>query len=692
MLLHPSFSLSIFSIIGYISAIVTFFLGTFVLFKNTNNIINKTGFILTLCISIWSFGLASEVISPTKNIGLFWARFLHIGVIFIPAAYLHFINSFLDYNKRNIFLIKLAYFIATLLFLFNLFGLVVKDVSPKFFFNYYTDPGILYPLLLFTFFIFTAYAFILLIKKSKETKGYKRNQLLYIALASIIGFSGGSLTYLPVFNIDSPLVLAGQLVFILYPMLIAYAIIRHRLMDIEIIIRETAVFAGIFGFSIGVFILAIAAGEQVLQPYIGQSKWIIPAVSLLLVTFAIRPIEKMVYNIVGKYLFRKKFEYQKTLHDAAEGMSKVRDPKKLLSLIVHIVSAKLKLEGVAVLLYDTGQERYEIKASRGGIKDKFMSLSPGNSLIQWLSEKKNPLTLEEIQRWSSGNLGKGRPGMLVSDLEQIKDTMQYLGAAVCVPCFFRDEILGILVLGGKKSGDFFSQDDLSLFNALSNEAAIALKNSQLYFEIDKKAGETETLYKREHKLFIHASIAFAAAIDARDSYTHGHSERVTSISLAILDFIGTVKEIDENPIFRQRLQVAAVLHDIGKIGVPDDILHKPSRLNSKEEKLIQRHPSIGADIISHIRGLRDLIGGIKHHHERYDGKGYPEGLKAEQIPIMARIISVADTFDAMTSDRPYRKGLDIMIAREEIQGNSAAQFDPYIVAAFLKAFEQGRVK
>jgi HD-GYP domain-containing protein (c-di-GMP phosphodiesterase class II) len=692
MLLHLSSPLPIFSIIGYISAIVTFFLGTFVLYKDANNIINKTGFILTLCISIWSFGLASEVISPTKNIGLFWSRFLHVGVIFIPAAYLHFINSFLDYNKRNIFLIKLAYFIATLLFLFNLFGLVVKDVSPKLFFNYYTDPGILYPLLLFTFFIFTAYAFILLIKKAKKVRGYKRNQLLYIAFASIIGFSGGSLTYLPVFNIDSSLVLAGQLVFILYPMLIAYAIIRHRLMDIEIVIRETAIFAGIFGFSIGLFMLAIAAGEQVLQPYLGQSRWIVPAFSLLIVTIAIRPIEKLVYNVVGKYLFRKKFEYQQTLQDAAEGMSKIRDPKKLLNLIVHILSSKLKLVSVSVLLYDNRQERYRMKASRGKVMDKFMSLSPESPLIAWLSEKKKPLTSDDIQKWASSALGRNSLGVLKSDILQIQERMKELEAAVCVPCFFREELLGILSLGEKKTGDLFSQDDLDLFSALSDEAAIALKNSQLYFEIDKKANELEALYKREHRLFMHASIAFAAAIDARDPYTHGHSERVTNISLAILDHISSVDDVDRNPLFRQRLQVAAVLHDVGKIGVPDDILHKPAKLTPKEEKQMQKHPTIGAEIVSHIKGLRDLIGGIKYHHERYDGKGYPEGLKSDQIPFMARIISVADTFDAMTSDRPYRNGLDSMIAREEIQKNAATQFDPFMVAAFLKAFEEGKVK
>jgi HD-GYP domain-containing protein (c-di-GMP phosphodiesterase class II) len=191
---------------------------------------------------------------------------------------------------------------------------------------------------------------------------------------------------------------------------------------------------------------------------------------------------------------------------------------------------------------------------------------------------------------------------------------------------------------------------------------------------------------------MHASIAFAAAIDARDPYTHGHSERVTNYSMAMLDYTGPTPEIEKDPLFAQRLQIAAVLHDIGKIGVSDDVLHKPTKLTPNEEKEMQTHPVIGAEIISRVKGLRDIIGGVKHHHEKYDGTGYPDGLKSSQIPFMARIIAVADTYDAMTSDRPYRKGLSDEIAKEDIKKNVGVQFDPYMVAAFLKAYEERKIR
>lgn len=673
-----------------IGCVAALFSGLFVYFKNSQSLVNKMFFWTAFSSAVWSAGYLGMILSTKQSTAWYYNLILHIAAILIPPFYTHFALALINKVYANRKILFFAYFLCFIFLIISPFRFFVKDVRPKFIFNYCCDAGPLYIFFALYFFSWITYSLCKLTITYIKSTGIIRSQLKYVILTSSIGFIGGASVFFLTFNIPLPPYLI--ILFMFYPVFTAYSIFTTRVMDIEVIIREAAIFAGIFGFSIGLFILAIAAGEQVLQPYIGQSRWAIPALSLLLVTFAIRPIEKLVYGVVGKYLFRKKFEYQKTLQDAAEGMSKIRNPKMLLNLIVHIISSKLKLTGVSVLLYDSKQERYRMKASRGAARDKFISLSSENPLISWLSEKKKPLTLEEVQKWAGNVSGRGSLGILQSDLLQIQDRMQALNAAVCVPCFFRDELLGVLVLGEKKTGDFFSQDDLDLFSALSDEAAIALKNSQLYFEIDKKANELEALYKREHRLFMHASIAFAAAIDARDSYTHGHSERVTNISLAILDYIGPAEEVDGNPLFRQRLQIAAVLHDVGKIGVPDDILHKPKKLSPKEEKQMQRHPVIGADIISHIKGLRDLIGGIKYHHERYDGKGYPEGLKSDEIPFMAKIISVADTFDAMTSDRPYRKSLDNMIAREEIQKNAASQFDPFMVAAFLKAFEEGKVK
>lgn len=672
-----------------LAAILEILLGFFVISQNPRSKTSPPLLLLIASTFVWQIGTALTLLAKDASVALLCTKVAFFGIIFIPISTYHLTLNILNIKKTKTLFV--GYVIAFLCVPLCWTSLILDGVH-KYAWGFFFKAGVLHPF----FMVFFVYLMILAFSKlfmsyQREENNLEKNKRKYFFAAIFIAYIG-AIDYLPTYGIDvlplSFLAVAGCVV------IFAYAIISYRLMDIEVIIRETAVFAGIFGFSVGIFMLAIVAGEQFIQPYIGQSQWLVPALSLLLVTFAIRPIEKLAYNVIGKHLFRKKFEYQKILRDASVGMSTVRDPKKLLGLIVHIISMKIKLTNVSILIYDEKQLLYKIKASRNSssIVGKNMTLSTENPLIEWLTEKKKPLTLEEAQKWNKRDSSHSSKSVLTSDLVQIERRMRDLDAAVCVPSFYRDELLGILVLGDKKSGDFFSQDDLDLFSALADESAVALKNSQLYFEIDKKANELEDLYKREHRLFMHASVAFAAAIDARDPYTHGHSERVTNFSLAILDCMGAVHQIDNNPLFRQRLQIAAVLHDIGKIGVPDDILHKPSKLSDKEWGAMRKHPAKGAEIVTHIKGLRDLIGGIRHHHERYDGKGYPDGLKSDEIPFMAKIIAVADTFDAMTSDRPYRKGLPVEVAREEIQRNAAAQFDPYMVAAFLKAYEQGAIK
>lgn len=173
-------------------------------------------------------------------------------------------------------------------------------------------------------------------------------------------------------------------------------------------------------------------------------------------------------------------------------------------------------------------------------------------------------------------------------------------------------------------------------------------------------------------------MALSNAVDARDKYTAGHSQRVANIATAIGQFMG----IDS--ISSQRLELAALLHDIGKIGIPDEILHKPSKLSEHDFETIKRHPLIGFNILKDINFLDSVLPIILHHHERYDGHGYPIGIKGEAIPFESRIIAVADSYDAMTSDRPYRKGLISDVALKEIQRCAGTQFDPIIVEAFMK--------
>jgi HD-GYP domain-containing protein (c-di-GMP phosphodiesterase class II) len=262
--------------------------------------------------------------------------------------------------------------------------------------------------------------------------------------------------------------------------------------------------------------------------------------------------------------------------------------------------------------------------------------------------------------------------------------MEIFEAFVCIPSYFRGDLLGILILGSKRNGKKFGQDELGFFAALASDVAMAIRNAQLFQELELEL-------EKKHRLFIHTTIALAAAIDAKDHYTHGHTARVTTLSLEIAKLLSQKSKKNFDEKFLERLHIASLLHDIGKIGVPEAILNKEGPLNEQEKKKIQEHPLLGTTILQPIRELEDAILGVKYHHERYDGSGYPEGLRGNSIPLVASIISVADAFDAMTTDRPYRKGLSKKEAIEEIKQASGRQFDPQVSGALIELYQENKI-
>lgn len=202
---------------------------------------------------------------------------------------------------------------------------------------------------------------------------------------------------------------------------------------------------------------------------------------------------------------------------------------------------------------------------------------------------------------------------------------------------------------------------------------------QLAETFNHMAGRLDLYDRNMRELFISTIKSLAAAIDAKDPYTRGHSDRVARFSVAI------ARELGLEPSVMEQVQISALLHDVGKIGIDDAVLRKPDRLTDEEFGLIKRHPSMGANIMAPIKQLKDIIPGMRHHHEAFDGSGYPDGLAGGEIPFIARIIAVADTFDAMTSDRLYQKAMDHDFVIKTLRRLSGTKYDPKLVDAFVAA-------
>jgi putative nucleotidyltransferase with HDIG domain len=209
----------------------------------------------------------------------------------------------------------------------------------------------------------------------------------------------------------------------------------------------------------------------------------------------------------------------------------------------------------------------------------------------------------------------------------------------------------------------FNSVDMKLLNNVGNQCSIFLENAALYSDMQD--------------LFMGVLHALTRSIDAKDAYTRGHSQRVAELSRALARKIGLSDEQCE------RVYLSGLLHDVGKIGVPETVLTKPGRLTDAEFDAIKKHPAIGAQILDNIKQLQDIIPGVLYHHERWDGRGYPTQLAGEEIPLIGRIICVADSFDAMSSTRTYRPALPLDTVLAEISRCAGAQFDPALAKVFV---------
>jgi len=383
-------------------------------------------------------------------------------------------------------------------------------------------------------------------------------------------------------------------------------------------------------------------------------------------------------------------DYKKELEQAAKTMILVHEPDTLIKMIARTIVQKVKVSHAGILLYNKEKNTYILTVSRGepGLKIPagFARMDLDNPLIQFFKERYDKRLLGDgvlVYEEAKKILKRQAIGEGIPELKKALYQLEIFGAAVCIPAYYRQELMGLLLLGNKKRGRF-RREELDFFIALTSDVTMAIKNAQLFHELELEL-------EKKHRLFIHTTIALATAIDAKDHYTHGHTARVTNLSLEIAKKLSQKykKNLDEK--FLEALHIASLLHDIGKIGIPESILNKEGPLNEEETKKMRQHPHLGAVILQPIPELKEAILGVKYHHERYDGSGYPEGLKAEAIPLIAAIISVADTFDALTTQRPYRAALSKEEAIEEIKRASGSQFDPEISQAIIDLYKEGKI-
>jgi putative nucleotidyltransferase with HDIG domain len=342
-----------------------------------------------------------------------------------------------------------------------------------------------------------------------------------------------------------------------------------------------------------------------------------------------------------------------SLHEVTKILSSTLDQNDLNMKFLDFSTRLAKADGGALIFTDQRNKLSLAKKNGDQVKTELWLKQSLVLASQWVIEHREPLVLESNMK----ELPTG-----------LKPVPAEIRAFISYPLRTPSRTIGVLNLIRLQSSEPFSSLDLELINVLASQASISIENVRLYHNIRNN--------------YLKTIRAFALAVEAKDEYTHGHSENVMKYAVMIAKHLNLPHQEIE------RVQYAGLLHDIGKIGVSEYILNKPGKLTPQEFQEIKKHPELGARIISDVPFLKSLVPLVLHHHEYFGGGGYPNGIAGEDIPFGARILTVSDAYEAMTSDRPYRKSLSQDIAFSILDTQRGIQFDPAIVDAFLEIMRQ----
>lgn len=370
--------------------------------------------------------------------------------------------------------------------------------------------------------------------------------------------------------------------------------------------------------------------------------------------------------------FRRVLHAFSALADLGAEIAETNDFDEMAESALHVVLGALGVRRGAVAEFDRLCSSLKFVAARG-FGETLLNALPFAEIEARALESSDTDLIKILgdETWNSSSSSFSSRALA---------SFQEFEMRLLMPMFVRRDFVGLILLGEKASGDDYTTEEHEVVRALGRHIGVGLHNHRLLREVETRANENRKLYDDLRAIYNDTVRAFAAAIDCKDKYTQGHSERVGKYSEIIAREMGWKEEEVEG------IAIAGYLHDIGKLVVDRDIINAPYKIDAKQSSELNRHPAAGFEILSPINHpYADIPLMARFHHERIDGRGYPLGLKGDEIPIGAKIVSLADSFDAMTTDRPYKRRRSFDEVVEDLRRNTNKQFAPEVVLAFCRA-------
>jgi len=411
----------------------------------------------------------------------------------------------------------------------------------------------------------------------------------------------------------------------------------------------------------------VSCNEDDTDPVPIDSECFVEMLRLLAEKFQAETKAEEQIEMVGTELAQT-YEELVLLHRLSTNMKVTEADSNFLQMACDSLTEIVSVEGIAILLEKSvDDERHWVIAAGSGLID--------------IDEQAASILHGRL----TDDINSGKEALLDSEVDSSfrYDWQSRINNIIAVPLFGKNKaeshfagksntcnsIMGFMVAINRIGKQDFDSTDVKLFNSVAGGCAVFIENGRLFKDLKE--------------LFIGSLKALTSSIDAKDTYTHGHSERVAYISRWIAERLSEQEPLEEEQI--HKVYLAGLLHDIGKIGIEEAVLRKNGKLTDQEFSRIKKHPSIGAGILREIQQMRDIVPGVLCHHERIDGRGYPNGLSGEKIPLTGKIVGLADSFDAMTSKRTYRNAMTVEQALAEIERGLGSQFDEKLGRIFLES-------
>ncbi|MCB2179542.1 HD domain-containing protein [bacterium] len=598
-----------------------------------------------LSMVVWSLS-AFMTVSGLVEV-LVWFRIMTAAPLVMMVAIFYFIQSLFAHRHRWAPLVIWYTAIAIGFVLFSNVIIHTAYLNENFELIYEFSPLVVlvagpgYGLMIFSL--------IELLQGVRETDNpMQKNRLRYLSLGLSITIGASAVNFTPLGQYPIDIAANG-----ITALIITYTILRHQLLEIRMLIRLGILYSittTLFG-AFYYFIIYLSIGF--FRMYSGRNIFWISVAIAMLTAIVMTPLRNRVQIWIDRVFYRERYSASQMLQRLSETAASLLDLTEIAELILNEVTGTLHIQTGAIYVKQKTDHEFRLFAEHNLGEKAPTTLREDHPVFHWFSHQNQILTRHQLTTLT----------VFRSLWYSEQQDMENLDADLIIPLQAKGKLVGVLFAGKKRSTQPYSQEDQLTLITLSNQMAVAIENARLYEELEATFKETV--------------VALANAIDLRDTYTSDHSQQIADLAAE------TARELNLPEEDVEAVYWGGLLHDIGKIGIPDSILQKPAKLNQEEWNIIRQHPKIGADLVAQIKKLEHIAPLIEYSHERHNGSGYPYGLTGDEIPIGARIIAVVDSYSAMIDKRVYKPSLTDEEAIEELVKNSEILFDPVVLEAFL---------